>query len=307
MALGVMVAAMAVHNLWFGHVVRCGAGLPVVFVVSYLIGLGHDRRRGWPVLALAGAFSALVLVRDTAAGPEILPVVLAVQGVLWAVGQVARNRAELADQLRARTRELQALRDERAALDVADDRARMSLELESLLDERLARLEAAAVSADAGAAGVAVLAGLEADSRRTLEDMRRVVGSLRGGEPALAPTPSVAHVEGLLARRGSVRLSVDGDPRTLPPSLELSAYRIVEHLVGVLEDDPDAAVTLGFSDDALEVRVAGRVPRGADVRGAVARARERARLHAGSLDARVFRGRARIVATLPTSVPSAIG
>jgi hypothetical protein len=94
---------------------------------------------------------------------------------------------------------------------------------------------------------------------------------------------------------------VAGDPRVLPPSLELSAYRIVEHLVAVLDDAPDAAVVLAFSDDALEVRVSGRVPRGADVRGAVARARERARLHAGSLDAKVGRGRARIVATLPTT------
>ena len=121
--------------------------------------------------------------------------------------------------------------------------------------------------------------------------MRRVVGVLRGGEVALAPTPSVTHLEGLLARRGSVRLAVDGDPRVLPPSLELSAYRIVEHLLAVLDDTPDAVVVLGFSDDALEVRVSGRVPRGADVRGAVARARERARLHAGSLEAKVTRGR----------------
>lgn len=303
-ALGVMVGAMAVHVLAFGYVVRCGAALPVAFVAAFLVGCAHDRRRGVPMLVAAGVFTTLVLVRDTAAGLALLPVGLLVQAALWAVGQVARSRSALADELRARTRELQALRDERTALEVADDRARVSLELEALLDERLARLELAASSQDAR---VAVFTGLEEDSRRTLEDMRRVVGVLRGGEVALVPAPSVAHVEGLLARRGSARLSVDGDPRTLPPSLELSAYRIVEHLLSVLDDDPDCAVALGFSDDALEIRVAGRVPRGADVRGAVSRARERARLHAGSLEAKVSRGRARVVATLPTAVATAIG
>ena len=295
-ALAVMVAAMAVHLVAFGHVVRCGAGLPTVFVVSYLVGHRYERRQGLPALALAAVYSALVLAWDTAAGPEILPVVLLIQAVLWGVGQVVRSRSALADQLRARTHELQALRDERAALEVADDRARVSLELQVLLDERLAALETAAAVGDPAA-----LEGIETDGRRTLDDMRRVVGVLRGGEAALAPAPSVAHVEGLLARRGSVPLTVDGDPRVLPPSLELSAYRIVEHLVGILGDGPDAAVVLSFSDDALEVRVTGRVPRGADVRGAVTRARQRALLHAGSLEAKVARGRARIVATLPTS------
>jgi signal transduction histidine kinase len=298
-ALTVMVGAMALHLLVFGHVVRCGAGLPVAFVVAFMAGYGYDRRRAVPLLGLAAVYSTLLLAWDTAAGPGTIPVALVVQAALWAVGQVAHSRAVLADELRERTRDLQALRDERTALEVSDDRARLCLELETLLDQRLARLEAAATSPDAGAD---VLVELEDDSRRTLEDMRRVVGVLRGGEVALAPAPSVAHVEGLLARRGSARLTVEGDPRELAPSLELSAYRIVEHLLGLLDDDPDAAVVLGFSAGALEIRVIGRVPRGTDARVPVARARERARLHAGSLDAKVGRGRARVVATLPTAV-----
>jgi hypothetical protein len=54
-----------------------------------------------------------------------------------------------------------------------------------------------------------------------------------------------------------------------------------------------------FTDDALEILVAGSVPKGSDLRGAVGRARERALLHAGSLELKVSRGRARVLAHLP--------
>jgi signal transduction histidine kinase len=302
--IGFAAVVMIAHDVTFGHLVRCGAGLPLAFVLAFLAGLGYDRRRGLVAVALTGVLAAAVLIWDTAAGPEVIPVVLVILLVLWGIGQVARSRSALADELRRRNRELQGLREERAALEVAVDRQRVSQELETLLDERLSRLEAAA---EAGTAiddperTREVLLAVEEDSRSTLDDMRRVVGVLRGGEVALAPTPSVAHMDALLSRMGQARLTVSGDPRVLPASLELSAYRIVEHLVTVLADDSDApvAVQVRFVEDALEIHVSGSVPRGADLREAVARARERARLHAGSLDAKVVRGQARVVAYLP--------
>jgi signal transduction histidine kinase len=300
-------AVMIAHDLLFGHLVRCGAGLPLAFVVAFLAGL-RDRWRRWLVgLALAGVLAAAVLAWDTAAGPELLPPVLLILAVLWGIGQVAGSRSVLADELRRRNEELRALRDERAALEVAGERLQLSRQLEAVLDERLRRLESAA---DAGASvddpGRAreLLVAVEADSRRALEEMREVVGVLRGGEVSLAPTPSVAQLEALLARLGPARLAVRGDPRMLPASLELSAYRIVEHLVTVLASDGDAAiaVTVRFEPDVLELQVTGPVPRGVDLREAVARARERARLHAGSLDLKLARGQASVLAHLP--VPS---
>ena len=152
-------------------------------------------------------------------------------------------------------------------------------------------------------AAKALMAGIEAESRQTLSEMRDIVGVLRGGEPHLAPAPSVAHLDALLARNGrsDTRLVVSGSPRALPASVELSAYRIVEHLLGVLGDDSAGPVEVhvAFEDDALELRVSGPVHRGADVRGAVARARERARLQEGSLSVKIARGRARAVAQVP--------
>ena len=133
--------------------------------------------------------------------------------------------------------------------------------------------------------------------------MREIVGLLRGGDVALAPAPTVAHLDALLARhtRADSRLTVTGDPRSLPATVELSAYRIVEHLVDVLADQPDSRIEVGvrFDDDALEIRVNGPVNKSADIKAAVARARERAKFLGGSLDVKVSRGRADAVAQLP--------
>jgi signal transduction histidine kinase len=297
---------MLLHVLAFGHLIRCGAGLPLALVLAFLSGFTPQRRQRLPALLLAFVLAAIVLVWDTAAGPDVLPVVALVQLLLFGIGLVVAQQAAMAGELRRRNEDLRVLRDQRAALEVSDDRAQLSARLEVLLDQRLSQLAAAAEEAQATGDAVAMqalLATLEEDSRTTLGDMRDIVGQLRGGEVALAPAPSVAHLDALLARhvRGGSRLRVSGDPRVLPPSVELSAYRIVEHLVSALADRPSApvAVSMAFSDDALDILVGGSVPKGADLRGAVARARERAVLHAGSLDLTVSRGRARVRAHLP--------
>jgi signal transduction histidine kinase len=305
-ALAGSVAVMTAHDLLFGHVVRCGAGLPLAFVLAFLAGLRYERRRSLGALGLVAALVGAVLALDSVAGPDLIPLAVLVGGVVWGVGQVARSRSLLAQELRRRNEELRTLRDRRAVLEVAGDRARVSRELEAVLDERLGRLEAlaeaAAVSTDPEGARTALVA-LEEDSRRALDDMREVVGVLRGGEVALAPTPSVAQLDALLARLGRGRLAVRGEPRLLPASVELSAYRIVEHLVPVLATDAaaPAAVLVRFDDDALQIEVTGRVARGAELRAALSRARERARLHAGSLDVKVARGQAVVVAHLPVA------
>ena len=41
----------------------------------------------------------------------------------------------------------------------------------------------------------ALLESIESDSRATLDGMREIVGLLRGGDVALAPAPTVAHLD----------------------------------------------------------------------------------------------------------------
>ncbi|BEP14068.1 hypothetical protein acdb102_23790 [Acidothermaceae bacterium B102] len=303
--IGVVLVVMVCHDLLFGWVTRCGAALPLTFVLAYLGAVGLERRKAWISLGLCTLLTAVVLVVDatTGFGPIVLalPIVL----IVFGVGRAVRHRTAMSTELKARTVELRQLRDDRAALEVAGDRARLSSELDALLQERLGQLMTAADSGGALHAdeAKALFELIESDSRATLDGMREIVGLLRGGDVALAPAPTVAHLDALLARhtKADARLTVTGDPRSLPATVELSAYRIVEHLVNVLEDQQESRIEVAvrFDEDALELHVNGPVDRSVDVKAAVARAKERAIFVGGSLDVKVSRGHASAVALLP--------
>jgi signal transduction histidine kinase len=301
----VAVVVMVAHDLLFGWVTRCGAGLPLAFGLAYLGGVSLERRRSLMVLGLATVLTAAVLVLDatTGFGPILLalPIVL----IVFAIGRAVRHRTAMSAELRDRTEELRQLRDQRVALELSSDRVRLSGELDSLLHDRLRQLT---VDAESGRdldpeSAKALFESIESQSRGTLDTMRELVGLLRGGEAALDPAPSVAHLDTLLTRRIGTesRLTVAGDPRSLPARVELSAYRIVEHLVSALADQQESTLEVGvsFFDDALEIRVHGSVDRAVDFKAAVARARERATFLGGSLDVKVSRGNADAVALLP--------
>ena len=301
------VAVLAAHDVLFGWVTRCGAGLPLAFVLTFLVAMTLERPPALVGLALTLLLTALVLVRD--ATTEISAFVLAGPIVLliFGIGRAVRHRNGMLAELHARNVELQRLRDERVSLEVAEDRMALSQQLDGLLTERLAQLASAAESArDLGPQEArTVLATIETDSRETLAGMREIVGLLRGGDVALAPAPTVAHLDALLARRAAPgsRLTVTGDPQELPATVELSAYRIVEHLVDVLASEPPVRVDVAvrFEGPVLELAVTGPVSRSADLRSAVRLARERATLLGGSLHVKVSHGRASAVAQLPVT------
>jgi len=302
---GIALVVMVAHDLVFGWVTRCGAGLPLAFVLAYLGATSLDRKRSWISLGLATVLMAAVLVMDATTGFGPILLVLPIVLIVFAIGRAVRQRTAMSAELRARTAELGQLRDQRVSLELSSDRVRLSGELDSLLQERLGQLTAAAESGKDldPASARALFESIESQSRETLDGMRELVGLLRGGDVALAPAPSVAHLDALLARHihADSRLTVAGDPRSLPARVELSAYRIVEHLVNVLVDQPESPIEVGvcFEDDALVIRVHGPVDRSADFKAAVARAEERAKVLGGSLDVKVSRGHANALAQLP--------
>ena len=302
---GIALAVLVVHDLLFGWVTRCGAGLPLAFVLAYLGAVALERKQAWITMGLASLLTVAVLAVDSTTGFEPIVLAFPIVLILFGIGRAVRQRTTMSTKLRAQTVQLKQLRDERVALEVAGDRARLSKELDELLQERLGQLTTAA---DSGQTlepdeARALFVSIESDSRATLDGMREIVGLLRGGDVALAPAPTVAHLDALLARhaRADSRLTVTGDPRSLSATVELSAYRIVEHLVSVLADQPDARidVAVSFDEDSLEIRVNGPVDRSVDLKAAVVRAKERATFLGGSLDVKVSRGRANAVAQLP--------
>jgi glucose-6-phosphate-specific signal transduction histidine kinase len=236
-------------------------------------------------------------------GPLAVPFA-GLAAAIWWIGRIVCSRRHMANELEARTAELREARDERAQLEVATDRARLSRELDELLQRRLGEL--ARMADDGGrssdaASATATLVDIERESRRTLDEMRSVVGVLRNEASDLptAPQPTLTHLEALLVRAkgGDARLTVEGSPRVLPAAVELSAYRIVEHLLAALDDAPDVDVRIRFGDDALELVVSGPARRRA--KASIERARERARLQRGTLEATVRGGRAEAAVSLP--------
>lgn len=304
-ASGAILAALGLHVAIFQNdVIRCGTLLPIALVMAYAAGAHLDRRPALAGLGITLLICLLVCLSDEPSGADLEAMLFVgpVAVAVWLAGQLVRSRGRMADELRRRTSELRTARDERARLQVADDRARLSSELDGLLQTRLSELAALADAGDASdpAAAAEALARIEHTSRDTLRHMRAMVGALRGDdEGAPSAPPVLTHLEAMLVRSKGMgaHLSVEGTPRALPAGVELSAYRVVEHLLDAVQDAPGVEVGVRFDDAALELRVTGPLRR----RGAAAieRARERATLENGRLEASTDGGRAEARVSLP--------
>lgn len=303
-AAAAALAALALNELLVGtDLIRCGVVLPTAFLLAFTAGSLLDN----PAAGIGLALTLGLTLFDTAlefGSPElvVIAVMTGVTVAMWGIGRIVRSRGRMADELRARTAELRAARDERARIEVASDRARLSGQLDELLERRLGELaqmaDEGARSSDAAGAAASLLE-IEHESRRTLEEMRGVVGVLRDEDSPTEPQPTLTHLEALLVRAEArdARLSVAGSVRALPAAVELSAYRIVEQLLDALQQAPDVEVCVHFGDDALELTVSGPARRRAKAQ--IERARERARLQQGTLEASVRGGRADVAVSLP--------
>jgi signal transduction histidine kinase len=189
-------------------------------------------------------------------------------------------------------------RDLRARRAVADERLRIARELHDVVAHNLsvvvvhAQALRSVVNRDPERA-LSLASSIEETGREALEEMRHLLGVLRASDGAgpgeadvdadaddagpldpgpldrapldrgpLDPQPGLDALEGLVAqvrRAGlTVTLTTSGEPRRLPPAIELSAYRIVqEALTNVLKHagPARAAVAVGYQDDTLVLDV----------------------------------------------------
>jgi signal transduction histidine kinase len=305
-AAAVAVAAL-LNGLIFGPMVRCAAALPAVFAIAFFTGTRCTgcRLAAGTMLCLGAVIAQAFF--DPVLGPGFLAAGLPIVAGFCLAGRLARSRSLTAAQLRQRNAELRAQRERTARLAVAADRTRVAEDLDSFLRDRITVM---AQTAAAGrelvdrdpAAARGAFAAVESSGRATLSQMRDVVGTLREEAPT-APQPVLAELGGLLERATSAdaRLTVEGSPRFLPAGVELSGYRIVEHLLAALDDAPDTRidVRVRFGPDALELRVAGPPGRQPDPAAAFAVARERAALLGGTLRIETSSGRCDALVQLP--------
>jgi uncharacterized protein (DUF2267 family) len=304
---GILAVAAVLNGLVFGSLVRCGVALPAIFLVAFAVGARCDRNRSAVGLLICIGAAVAEGLYDPQIDAQGLTFVLPLLAAFFAAGRLVRARSEVAKALRARSAELRQQRARTAQLAVMADRAQISAHLEQTLHAQIGGIATAAATGLAAldndhAVARQVMASIERDGRDALDHMRAILGTLQDRSPS-DPQPTLARLPELLAgaTTAAARLSVDGSPRTLPAGLELSGYRIVEHLLQALEDTPEAAVhvRLRFCPDALELHVSGPRSLGADLRAVLAAAAERASLHSGTVQHQLIGRSCYAVARLP--------
>jgi signal transduction histidine kinase len=267
-----------------------------LLVAVYSVAANGERRK--PLIGLVVSLAAgLVWV-----GPDdfFLPVVAF--GGAWLAGRRVQKRQLYADALEARTRVLEREREANARIAAAEERVRLARELHDVVGHSVsvmvvqAGAERLALGEERPATREALLA-IERTGREALAEMSRLLGILRRKDEglALAPRPSLADVEALVGSvRGAgvpVELHVEGDPTSLPPGVDVSAYRIVqEALTNVVKHagPARASVAVRYGERAVEVEVTDDGRGQQDGNGAgygLAGMRERVELHGGTFEA----------------------
>jgi signal transduction histidine kinase len=190
----------------------------------------------------------------------------------WVLGDSARIRRAYTTELEARASWLARERDYEAQRAVTAERARIARELHDVVAHHVSMMvvqaEAGPVAVERDAVGAVrafdTIAGI---GRQALVEMRRLLGVLRSEAsdptPSLAPQPGVAELASLVeqVRRAGLQadLVVEGEPASLPPGVDLSAYRIVqEALTNVVKHAGPSHVRVlvryGEGDLRIEVR-----------------------------------------------------
>ncbi|QFZ72317.1 two-component sensor histidine kinase [Streptomyces fagopyri] len=235
----------------------------------------HSRYRTRAMAALiVTAVLAGVAFRDS---DPVLPgwsspaVVLLVAGVLASLVRFGRLRLEAS---RKRFTDLQQDQEKAMRRAVEEERARIAAELHDVVTHNVSVMviQAGAARKVMDAAperSRQALLAVEAGGRAAMAELRHVMGLLAGpdagaGSPAdgLEPQPGLGQLDGLAERVRAagtpVDLTVSLPPGTLPPGVELTAYRVVqEALTNTIKHaaGAGATVTIGLAGSWLEIEV----------------------------------------------------
>jgi signal transduction histidine kinase len=187
-----------------------------------------------------------------------------------AIGRVLRSRRQLIDELRCMTLALELSRDENAHAAVAAERVSIARELHDVVAHAVSVMIVQAgaaervLDADPERAREPIQA-VQESGRQALTELRRLLGMLRPdrrGTAPMAPHPTLAEVEPLVATLRETGLSVElhqtGAPNGLPSGIDQACFRIVqEALTNVLKhaDATVAHVAVGYGVDAIELEV----------------------------------------------------
>jgi signal transduction histidine kinase len=264
------VLTAGVVTMALGGQVTRGPFLPIM-IVLYLVAATCPRRLALRWLAATLALLAVqgVILRLTSAGAGPAVGIGLVLIIVWLLGDTVRQRRSYVAHLRAQA----------AGEAVTEERLRIARELHDVVAHSMTVV---AVQAGFGEyvfdsqprEARASLAAIQTVTREALEDMQRLLGVLRqagpgpAGSPApLAPAPGLAGLDRLIAGTAGAGVKVDldctGQVRSLPPGIDLAAFRIVqEALTNVVKHSGSdcCAVSIGYGADQLSVEISDSGP-----------------------------------------------
>ncbi len=264
MAIGTVLTASAVFVI-FGRLSWSAAAVAGWLIAVAACPVMLPRRQA--VLAgvlmegavLLGPFGNVTPWDATAA--EALAVIAA-----WGAGEMLRARRQAAIDQAAAAEQLRNLSERDA---VARERASIARELHDVVAHHVSMIAVRAATAPYAIAGLpdsgqAAFGEIAEEARSALTELRVVLGVLRApdGASETAPQPRLADLSELLERMSSagadVVMTVIGEVRPLPGSVELCGYRVVqEGLTNARRHAPGSPVSvqLCYRDATLSVRV----------------------------------------------------
>jgi signal transduction histidine kinase len=299
-----------------------------IYPALWTIALTRPRRTAWGAAggtALAVAGAELFLYGDTMFDGEPLYAAVTVFAAMW-WGEAVRARRAYVAELRDRAERAERTREEEARRRVDEERMRIARELHDVVSHTIG-----VISVQAGVASHLLgrrpdkaaesLAAIRQASDEALGELHAMLGVLRDGDGGdgqapLSPAPGLGELNALVAQAAGagleVRVSLEGEPRRLPPAVDLAAYRVVqEALTNVVRHAQAgrAEITVTHADGRVTVEVADDGRAGGNGRGSgsgqgILGMRERARALGGTLEAGPRPGGGfRVLATLPVGAP----
>ena len=294
---GVAVGAVAAGNVLPFPCI--GAALVAAYSLA-----AYSRQR-WMSLAVVIATAVVVGLVFPGPLPEMpaafSPFVLLL--VPWLAGNGVRLHVERAESSESRAQRMERERDE-AQQRLQLERTRIARELHDVVAHSVS-----VMVVQAGAArqvvrskpdrAVEALLAVEQSGRDAMGELRHLLGLLSdSGDVPLTPQPGLDDTRALVDRVRAAGLPVElglrGQPRRLPPGVDLAAYRVLqEALTNALKHSGGARtrVTLEYGDDSLRIDVVDdggqgvQTDAGAGTGQGLAGMRERVALYGGSFDA----------------------
>ncbi len=217
------------------------------YFLAFLVAVAHlvsADRAGWAWMIVALGWAAFVLLGPTVGRepPPTLATSLVAVGWLLAgivLGQLNRLRREKIAQIARWQAEEHRRRTEEDRRRASDERLRIARELHDVLAHNISLINVQAGVAlhlidDQPEQARTALAAIKQASKETLQELRTTLGVLRQvdeGAPR-APAPGLSRLGDLIERSAAagVQVTVEtvGDPRPLPPNVDLAAFRIVQ-------------------------------------------------------------------------------